>query len=119
MSRVALFIFICVLSPPVLHAIIDDGDLIWKRGDANNDEAVSISDVIYINNYLFNGGDAPGCMNQADVNDDGSVSLSDSIYLSNWLFNSGSPPPYPGPDNPYCLDDTTTPNPGCSEYNCS
>lgn len=120
MSRFSLFIFIfiCVLSPAVVPAIIDDGELMRNRGDANNDQSVNISDVLYLSNYLFNGGDAPPCMNQADVNDDGVVNGSDPIYLSNWLFSSGSPPPDPGPYNLYCDVDPTSPHLGCDEYIC-
>ena len=119
MSRFALIALICVLLTTVGTAGIDIEGLINMRGDANNDQSVNISDLIFLSEYLFSGGDEPPCMNQADVNDDGTVNVSDPIYLNNWLFSAGSPPPHPGPDNPYCEDDITSPNPGCLDYVCS
>ena len=118
MSRVGVFLFLLVLVPGVCTAIIDDPDLINMRGDANNDQSVNHSDIVFLSNYLYSGGNAPPCMNQADVNDSGSVSGSDVIYLGNWLYSGGPPPPAPGPYNPYCSSDTTTPNPGCKNYVC-
>lgn len=69
----------------------------FKRGDADQSGVVDVSDPTYIQNYLFNGGPAPPCMDAADANDDGSVNQTDSIYILNWLFNGGPAPPNPGP----------------------
>jgi hypothetical protein len=95
----------------------DDPRIILRRGDANNDQTVNLTDPTYINNYLYQGGPAPPCMNQADANNDGRVDLSDSIFLLNWLYQGGPPPPYPGPYNTQCtLDDE--PYPGCNVDPC-
>ena len=85
-------------------AIINDADII-ARGDANNDGVVNMSDVIHLNSYLYNGGPAPPCMNQADANKNGVVDGADSAYLLDWLFNGGPAPPSPGP---YATSCTTT-----------
>ena len=113
-----VFVF-AVGSSPLFGALPEDL-IIGKRGDTNNDQAVDHSDIIYLANFLFSNGPQPPCMNQADVNDDSDLDNSDVMYLSNWLYQSGSPPPpAPGPDNPDCDPDLTTPNPGCDDYQCT
>lgn len=119
MSRPALLLSVLLATPIVCTAAGPDfGDLINFRGDANNDQSINTTDIVYISNYLYSGGDEPPCMNQADVNDDGAVNNSDPVYLGNWLFSGGPPPPAPGPYNPYCDPDTTLPNPGCLNPSC-
>ncbi len=61
-------------------------------GDVNLDGQVSVSDVVYLINYLFKGGPAPQIFIVADVNGDGKVSVSDVIYLINYLFKGGPAP---------------------------
>lgn len=90
---------------------------ILGRGDANSDGVVNITDAVMINDWLFNGGPEPPCLNQADANDSGTVDISDSTYLLNWLFNGGPPPPAPGPYNIYCAVDPL-PSPGCVVSYC-
>ena len=61
-------------------------------GDANGDGNVSVSDVVYIINYLFKGGPAPDPLLSSDVDCNGNVNVSDVIYLINYLFKGGPPP---------------------------
>lgn len=65
-------------------------------GNANGDaeDLVDLSDLIYIVNYLFVGGPAPACIEEANINGDsgGEVDLSDLIYLVNYLFLGGAAP---------------------------
>lgn len=62
-------------------------------GDANGDTSISVSDVVYIINYLFKSGSAPaGGVLIGDVDCDGDVLISDIIYLINYLFKSGPSP---------------------------
>jgi M6 family metalloprotease-like protein len=61
-------------------------------GDADGDKEVSVSDVIYLINYLFKGGPPPVELLVGDVNCDGGVGLPDVVYLINYLFKSGPPP---------------------------
>jgi hypothetical protein len=70
--------------------------VVARRGDANNDSSISLSDIVYLINYLFKGGPSPLYYNTGDVNCDGKVSLSDVVYLINYLFKSGPPPCFPG-----------------------
>jgi len=62
------------------------------NGDANADSMVSVSDVIYIINYLFKGGPPPHPCMSADVNGDGIISVSDVVWLINYLFKGGRKP---------------------------
>ena len=64
----------------------------YSHGDANGDKKVTISDVVYIVNYLFKGGPAPVPFLSGDANCDGNVNITDVIYLINYLFKGG-----PGP----------------------
>ena len=92
-------------------------EIIFRRGDANKDGRVDITDAAFITHYLFLGGSEPPCMNQADVNNDGVVDVSDSIHVLSWLFTDGEEPPFPGPQSEVCtLDDE--PYPGCRVSPC-
>ena len=101
-----------VAVPSMGFGIIDLDIRVMARGDANNDGRVNISDACMINNYLYSGGPAPPCMNQADANDDGLVTGADSSFILNWYYNGGSAPPSPGPFNKTCTVDPL-PSPGC------
>jgi hypothetical protein len=64
----------------------------FEIGDVNCDGSVTISDVVYIINYLFRGGPAPCGMDAGDINCDGDVSIADVIYIINYLFKGGPSP---------------------------
>ncbi|MGQ9591071.1 MAG: dockerin type I repeat-containing protein [Planctomycetota bacterium] len=70
----------------------------FRRGDANQDLTVNISDAVFVLNHLFLGGDEPKCLDSADSNDDGRVNLTDPVYLLQHLFQSGPALPAPGLD---------------------
>jgi hypothetical protein len=61
-------------------------------GDANSDKKVTVSDVIYLINFLFKSGPAPNPYQAGDVNCDSYVTVSDVIYLINYLFKGGPAP---------------------------
>jgi hypothetical protein len=72
-------------------------DAPFRRGDANKDGGVNMSDAIWILNALFSGGPQTECNDAADVNDSGAADISDPVYLSNFLFfGTASAPPSPG-----------------------
>jgi hypothetical protein len=60
--------------------------------DVNETGNVSISDIIYLINYLFKFGPEPDPMYGADTNGDGKVSLADIVWLINYLFKFGPAP---------------------------
>jgi len=64
-----------------------------QPGDANGDGSITVSDVIYVVNYLFKNGPDPW-FNYSDANGDGSITVSDVIYLVNYLFKNGPPAKY-------------------------
>jgi PKD repeat protein len=62
-------------------------------GDPNGDLFVTVSDVVYLINYLFKSGPSPlNCPRSGDVNCDGKVTVSDAVYLINYLFKGGTEP---------------------------
>ncbi|MDH4222650.1 MAG: dockerin type I repeat-containing protein [candidate division Zixibacteria bacterium] len=58
-------------------------------GDVNQDGDATVSDVVYLINYLFKGGPEPAHLPSGDVNLDCDVTVSDVIYFINFLFKSG------------------------------
>jgi hypothetical protein len=69
----------------------------FRRGDANGDGTVNITDAIAILGCKFAGERCPSCRDAADVNDDGTDNITDPIRLLNHLFIGDGPPPLPGP----------------------
>ncbi|NIM98391.1 MAG: hypothetical protein GTO24_10025 [candidate division Zixibacteria bacterium] len=61
-------------------------------GDVNLSEWVDASDIVYLINYLFRGGDPPLVPEMADVNVDSVINASDIVYLLNYLFRDGPDP---------------------------
>ncbi|MCJ7459279.1 MAG: right-handed parallel beta-helix repeat-containing protein [candidate division Zixibacteria bacterium] len=64
----------------------------YTCGDANGDHKVTVSDAVYLVNYLFKGGQTPIPIQSGDANCDGKVTVSDVVYLVNYLFKGGPPP---------------------------
>jgi len=65
-------------------------------GDANGDGKVSIVDVTYIMNYLYENGRMPRPgLEIADVDSSGEVNLLDLAYLLKYLFSDGPAPACP------------------------
>ena len=69
----------------------------FVRGDPDENGAVQLTDGIFILNFLFLGGDSPGCFDAADADNNGAVQMTDGIYILNFLFLGGAamPAPYP------------------------
>ena len=62
------------------------------RGDATNDGAIDVADVMFLINYLFTGTSAPDPMCNGDATCDGAVDVADVMFLINYLFTGTSPP---------------------------
>jgi len=77
----------------------------FRRGDANTDGVVDISDGILVVNHLFIRPQQIDCQDAADANDDGNVDISDGIGIFAFLFVGGYAPPSPGPHD--CGQDPT------------
>ncbi|MFH1688093.1 MAG: hypothetical protein ABIE70_11320 [bacterium] len=61
------------------------------RGDVNHDGTQpDIGDLVWLVNFMFNGGPQPGCMEEADINADlGGPDIDDLVYLVDYMFNDG------------------------------
>lgn len=87
---------------PTTISLVIDGASAFVRGDCNGDGGQNLADSIFLEQYLFLGGDSPLCLSACDMNDDGQVNIADSVTNLSYLFILGSPPPAPfgscGPD---------------------
>jgi len=92
----------------------------FHRGDANEDGSLDISDGLCILAFLFDGGDAPSCLESGDANNDGKLDCSDSIMILGYLFLGTRPPAEPGPPPAPCGPDPDAPGTpgdlGCEAY---
>ncbi|MBN1417987.1 MAG: lamin tail domain-containing protein [Planctomycetes bacterium] len=86
----------------------------FERGDVNANRALDLGDAIFLLNYLFASGAAPGCLDASDINDDGQLDVGDAVRLLNYLFASG---PEPAPPFGACGADPTPDDPlGCEAF---
>ncbi|MGB8657288.1 MAG: hypothetical protein WCE90_05830 [Candidatus Zixiibacteriota bacterium] len=75
--------------PDILAAI---QHTFYVSGDVTGDGSVTVSDVIFLTNYLFRAGRAPSPLYVGDVNCDSLVDVSDIIRLVNYLYQNGAAP---------------------------
>ena len=64
----------------------------YKCGDANGTHVVTISDAVFLVNYIFAGGQAPSPLLSGDVDCNCMISISDVVYLIQYIFAGGSVP---------------------------
>jgi len=69
-----------------------DGGTTYRPGDSDGSGAWSISDAVYLINYIFAGGPAPTPLENGDADCSGAVSISDAVYLINYIFAGGPAP---------------------------
>ncbi len=94
----ALSLFLlCLLAAPASAQSDDDCCLV--PGDANNDGAVNIGDVVRIIETVWKCAPAPECPNAADANFDCGYNIGDAVYLLQYIFHDG-PAPVCGCVNP-------------------
>lgn len=75
----------------------------FGRGDVNDDGNMNLIDIIYLNSYVFHGGNGPFPFEHlGDVNGDGALDVLDIIYMIDWYFNAG-----PAPVGEWALPRTT------------
>lgn len=86
------------------------------RGDANDDGAVNIADVVNVLGYVFGTNGLP-CLASADANASGTLDISDGVFLIEHLFGTGViPAPFPNcgadptPTPMLCLSYTSCPS---------
>ncbi len=61
-------------------------------GDADNNHFVTISDAVYLIQYIFAGGQKPVVPYLGDADGNGIVTISDVVYLINYIFGGGPAP---------------------------
>ncbi len=64
----------------------------FLSGDADHSGAITISDAVYLINYIFSGGPAPCPLRNGDSDCSGSVTISDAVYLISYIFSGGPAP---------------------------
>jgi hypothetical protein len=89
------------------------GEASFRRGDANQDGQLDLSDAASTLNYLFLGGFFKPCHDALDVNDSGGLDLSDAVALLQFLFQGGPPPAAP---HPICGQDPSDDAIFCHSY---
>ncbi len=61
--------------------------------DPNGDRLLSISDVVFMINYIFTNGPEPiGCSQNGDADGNGLLTISDAVYLVSYIFSNGPAP---------------------------
>ena len=77
------------------------GCCIGERGNVDNGEddgtlatSVDISDLVYLVDFIFTGGFAPVCLEEANIDGDSgeNIDISDLVQLVDFMFNEGVPP---------------------------
>ena len=61
-------------------------------GDADLSGLVTISDAVFLINYIFAGGPEPLSASSSDADCNGIVTISDAVYLINYIFAGGPSP---------------------------
>ncbi len=64
----------------------------YQCGDADGSSSITISDAVYLINYIFSGGPAPVPLLSGDADCSGSVNISDAVYLIGYIFSGGPAP---------------------------
>jgi len=87
-----IFLLVVFTFLPLVRPSVADHINIWNRGDANLSGSINLTDIVFLNNFLFSGGPPPLCLDAADADSSGSLNISDPIFLANYLFNGGPQP---------------------------
>ncbi len=77
----------------------------FRRGDANQDGKVDISDAVAHLRFLFRAGEPPPCEDASDSTDDGKLNIHDALATLLYLFGDGavsSPGPVEAGPDPTC-----------------
>jgi hypothetical protein len=112
MSRTSLTVIaclsLCLLSPPLARA-----STLLRRGDADANALLDLTDGVRILDYLFLGAQPLPCEDAGDADDSGTLDLSDAVYIFLHLFLGGPPPASPFGD---CGSDTSADSLGCERF---
>ena len=79
-----VFCVVLALSMSAVPALLAQSA--FRRGDANGDSRLDVSDAVSALQYLFVGGAVVACHDAVDANDDGKLDISDPIFILVHLF---------------------------------
>ena len=85
----------------------------FRRGDADANGSLELTDAVNLLNYLFLGAANPACIDAADFDDNGEADISDAIASLNYQFLGGAPPAAPGVNECGRDVEEETPDLGC------
>jgi len=108
-----VFVTAALLAASLTASSVSGQSAEFKRGDANLDSHLDLSDATFTLRFLFSGGNRPGCDDAADANDDGVLDVSDPVFALIYLFLGGEEPAAPGLQ---CGTDLTDDPLGCTRY---
>lgn len=60
--------------------------------DGSDEQAVDISDLVYLVAYAYRDGESPDCVEEADLTGEGNVDIVDIAVMVNYIFRGGFPP---------------------------
>lgn len=62
--------------------------------DFDGADEITVSDLVYLVTYMFQGGPPPPCMEEANIDGDvaGNVDINDLVMLVGYMFGGGAPP---------------------------
>lgn len=68
----------------------------YECGDIDHaDDGVTISDLVYLVDWMFTGGPPPPVMEAANVDGSGGIDIADLVYLVDYMFTDGPAPVCP------------------------
>ena len=79
-----------------VNGLPDECEILFVRGDANEDGTIDISDALCILLVLFSGRTPPLCQDAMDGNDDSEIDIADPVGILAFALTGGLPPPTPG-----------------------
>ena len=92
----------------------------FHRGDADQNDALELTDAVQILGYLFLGTSTrvPECQDAADADDNAAIELTDAIRILGYLFLGTGTIPDPGPTESPCGPDPggDADHLGCDSY---
>jgi subtilisin family serine protease len=66
------------------------------RGDVDNSGGIDIADIVYLSDYMYNGGSEPDPdVRVGDFDCSGGIDISDMVALVDYVFFDGAPPATP------------------------
>jgi hypothetical protein len=99
-----------------MQVTVPPQEQVFKRGDANADGGINLTDAVVLLGYLFLGNPATiPCEDAGDANDDGSLNLTDAVVALGYQF-LGNPATLPPPGDT-CGADPTNPK-ACTYPKC-